>query len=69
MEKVKRIAKLSDHAAVMSRERDAAGCFVIVVEDDGSTSIGWFAASATPHEMQNALCSAICEHALAVGRE
>ena len=53
------IGKLSDHAAVLMRQREAKGCMIIVIERDGTTSIGTCHDGANANDVQEALCAAI----------
>ena len=53
------IGKLSDHAAVIVRQRSAKACVILVVEDNGQVSQGVMAERCPPAEIQDALCEAI----------
>ena len=59
------IARLSDHAAVLARERNAKGCIIIIIERDDTYSQGAFFPEATPQDVQDMLCAGICENYIA----
>ena len=56
------ISKLSDHAAVLCRERNAKAVFILVAESDDTFSQGMISLGATPSDVQDMLCAAICEN-------
>lgn len=57
------IAKLSDHASVLMRQRDAIGCVILVLERDGPVSYGYCTDGASPADFQDALAGGIIENA------
>lgn len=62
------ISKLSDYAAVICRQKSAKGCIIVVLDENNSVLIGRATFGATPSDIQDGLCAAICENAKAVGR-
>lgn len=59
MSEVTNIAKLSDHAAQIVRQRNAKACVVLTVERDGSLGHGFMIDDGTPQDIQDSLCAAI----------
>ncbi len=53
------IARLSDHATTLMRERSAKACVILIVEADNKVSQGVISDGASPAELQDALCEAI----------
>ncbi len=56
---VETIARLSDHAAVLMRERGAKACVIVICEADGQVSQGCISDGASPADVQDALVEAI----------
>lgn len=59
MNEPKTISKLSDHAAVLVRQHNLKGCFIVAVQKDDKAHVAFFVDDASPGEMQDALCEAI----------